>query len=574
MPRNGPADRCTLWSRYQNIISSMQKKILTAALLVAMAGPGLAQEYIKGAPYGLLVQLGTEDVPVLRSPGLDMEAVMAEDATRDAAGALPMYGRVVPVHADLLTTGLWTVLPNGDRLWRLQVESPGALAVEVFFEDLRVPTGGLLHVYSADGAQVLGGYDQRHAGTDGVFSSEQVLGEACVVEFLEPAAAIGEGSLRITGVGHAYRGVGAAKAQDCQVDVVCVPEGNGWQEESDGVVRLRVKEGSQLGWCSGSLVNNTASDCRPFILTALHCGVNSSTADFQQWKFYFKYQRTGCDQGFASASKVMTGCIRRADSNDGGGNTGSDFLLVETEDPVPPSYGPYWNGWDATGTGGSSGVSIHHPAGDEKKISTYTSNLISSSWGASQTHWRVIWSGTTNGHGVTEGGSSGSPIFNSAGRIVGTLTGGGSYCNSVVPGGQNQPDYYGKMDRHWNSNPNPANEKLRVWLDPGNTGQTTFDGSYDPCGNVGIGERAQEEGLLVFPNPADDRLVVEYPDGLTRVDRIELLDASGRVVRSEVPLSTGRTTIPVSDLTSGFYLVRVIAGETVHPAARVSVMHR
>ena len=58
------------------------------------------------------------------------------------------------------------------------------------------------------------------------------------------------------------------------------------------------------------------------------------------------------------------------------------------------------------------------------------------------------------------------------------------------------------------------------------------------------------------------------------VDRIELLDASGRVVRSEVPLSTGRTTIPVSDLTSGFYLVRVIAGETVHPAARVSVMHR
>ena len=87
--------RCTLWSRYQNIISSMQKKILTGALLVAMAGPGPAQEYIMGAPYGLLVQLGTEDVPVLRSR-LDMDAVMAEDAHQDAAGALPMYGQCGP----------------------------------------------------------------------------------------------------------------------------------------------------------------------------------------------------------------------------------------------------------------------------------------------------------------------------------------------------------------------------------------------------------------------------------------------------------------------------------------------
>ena len=75
---------------------------------------------------------------------------------------------------------------------------------------------------------------------------------------------------------------------------------------------------------------------------------------------------------------------------------------------------------------------MHHPSGDIKKISTYSSNLNTSGWNGNgvQSHWRVYWTSNSNGHGVTEGGSSGSPIFRANGRIMGTLTGGGSYCNS------------------------------------------------------------------------------------------------------------------------------------------------
>mgnify|MGYP000502627315 CR=1 FL=1 len=35
---------------------------------------------------------------------------------------------------------------------------------------------------------------------------------------------------------------------------------------------------------------------------------------------------------------------------------------------------------------------------------------------------------TANGHAVTEGGSSGSPLFNQNKQIVGTLSGGSSSC--------------------------------------------------------------------------------------------------------------------------------------------------
>jgi hypothetical protein len=56
-----------------------------------------------------------------------------------------------------------------------------------------------------------------------------------------------------------------------------------------------------------------------------------------------------------------------ADSNDGGGATGSDFLLVELEDEIPSGWNPYFNGWNAENIAASGGVSIHHPSGDSKK---------------------------------------------------------------------------------------------------------------------------------------------------------------------------------------------------------------
>ena len=88
--------------------------------------------------------------------------------------------------------------------------------------------------------------------------------------------------------------------------------------------------------------------------------------------------------------------------------------------------------------------------------------------------WRVFWASTDNGHGVTEGGSSGSPIFNQDGHIVGTLSGGSSYCDYP-----NYPDYYGKLSYHWLSNGAADNRRLKPWLDPTESGVTTLEG-YDP----------------------------------------------------------------------------------------------
>lgn len=534
----------------------------------------MAQISVGGSPYGIRAGLSLQSVPTAYATPFDAAGVAVEDSIGKANGRLPMYGRVLDVNVGLQDAGLWSDMSDGGRVWRLRVTSTGALATELFFSDMVLPNGASLYVYSEDGQQVLGGFTTYNNRPSELFSTAQLMGSSSIVEYDEPAAVAGEGSLRITSVGHAYRLVGDALSDPCEVDVNC-SEGNGWQQQRDGVVRIGVKTGNDLGWCSGSLVNNLTLDCKPYFLTANHCsldeqGNQSSTADFAQWKFYFKYQRPGCATGTAFVSDQLIGCAKRGDSHDNGGDSGSDFLLLEAVDAtIPDNFDPYWNGWDATGTGSPNGVGIHHPAGSEKKISTYTGSLQSSSWGGvPNTHWRVVWAATANGHGVTEGGSSGSPLFNSSHHIVGTLTGGGSGCSST-----NQPDYYGKVSYHWQSDGGTANEKLKHWLDPNNTGVLSMDGSYGPCGHLGVADVAPEKAMpSVFPNPASNNVTVMFPAGISNVDRIEVLDMTGRLVLSVAPDRNDRAELNVQGWDPGVYFVRLVSGNDRSGVARLTVI--
>ena len=145
-------------------------------------------------------------------------------------------------------------------------------------------------------------------------------------------------------------------------------------------------------------------------------------------------------------------------------------------------------------------------SGDRKKISTYLGALINSSIGNVGSHWKVYWVNTETNHGVTEGGSSGSSIYNQNHHIVGTLSSGASACvnGGAGPGtGPYAPDYYGKMSYHWDgNNPIPEQDKLKYFLDPENTGLETLHGSYvgtgdTPCGGFGACDNTEVSGTIL-----------------------------------------------------------------------------
>jgi hypothetical protein len=152
---------------------------------------------------------------------------------------------------------------------------------------------------------------------------------------------------------------------------------------------------------------------------------------------------------------------------------GSDVTLTELNTAPNPAWGIYYSGWDNSGAAVSSAVGIHHPSGDIKKISFENSALTSGSWSGTpaNSHWHVPgWN-----LGVTEPGSSGSPLFDQNRRVIGQLHGGASAC-----GASDLSDEYGKFSVSWTGNATNST-RLSNWLDPSNTGATAIDG-VDPAG--------------------------------------------------------------------------------------------
>lgn len=433
----------------------------------------------------------------LAAPNLDQ--IRLEDEQRDRNGQLYRIGVTQFTNITTDNSGLWKTLPNGDKTWQLKVKSPGAEALSFLFETFKMYDNSSLTITDMSG--VLRHRPMTAADMLDHFYQNAALcfGDELVLTLTEPFGSR-PSEIFINGVIYNYRSTGNPMIQKineseaCEVNVNCSPVGDTWQDEKRGVARIYVVEGGGAGWCTGSLVNNVAQDCKPLMLTALHCGVNATTANLNQWRFYFKYESPNCtNPGTAGTldDYFITGSVKLSSSNDGGGTSGSDFLLLQMGTLAnqattittlkTANFNAYWNGWDANNTVTNAGASIHHPAGDIKKISTFSSNLVTAGWNGNglQSHWRVSWSANSNGHGVTEGGSSGSPIFKTNGGnsvIIGTLTGGSSFCNALT-----SPDFYGKVSYHWTSNGTPANEQLKTHLDPANTGTLLLLGSADPC---------------------------------------------------------------------------------------------
>jgi hypothetical protein len=208
--------------------------------------------------------------------------------------------------------------------------------------------------------------------------------------------------------------------------------------------------------------------------------INNNNAS--QWTFYWEYEYPECSNGTQPTLRATVGATVTAN------NSASDFALLHlyaNQDPFNlTGVIPYYLGWDRSGNAGTGGIGIHHPQGDVKKISTYTMTPQSTAYSSntinpSENHWRVIWVQTVTNHGVTEEGSSGSPLINNYRRVIGQLHGGRADCNEYTYNGnhygKNDPDWYGKFSVSWNNSTDPK-RRLSNWLDPNNTGVTVLDG--------------------------------------------------------------------------------------------------
>ena len=448
-----------------------------------------AQLTVKGTPlsFDLDLEAGTCDEPIV----LPVSQYVNEDEAQSEGLNPLLVGVSIPFHKDVDQCGEWHQTAEGDLIWRLTVEAPEAAALSVVFTKFRLPDNAFLYLYDEMGTEVVGAISSLNNNENDIMSTSFVKGDRMTIELniIQPQSydlllEIGEIVYHYPTIyggdlpGAHLRSVPAAGK--CFVGVNCMPEGERWRKQKRGIVLMKFRENGKWYYCSGSLLNNTNQDGAPLFLTAHHCGAETSAIDKSLASFTFNYEYVDCEATTHAESQSLVGCEMLSSASIDGG---TDFMLVRLNSSPTKEMRPYYNGWDRSEIMPSSGVAIHHPSGDEKTISTFTSKLtyvtamIDGYTGMKGSFFKVRWSQTVNGHSVTAGGSSGGALFNAAGYVVGSLSGGGSSCVSTY-----SSDYFGCFDRHWEANGGQTSAKSRilsVWLDPLDLGVKRLSG-YDP----------------------------------------------------------------------------------------------
>jgi lysyl endopeptidase len=545
-------------------------KKITFLFVLLVAQSILAQVTNEATPRGWDFAFKSQPLKMVMPP-INIEAIEQEDELTSQSLSKPYkFGEKIPVDLNLFNSGQWTELENGDRIWRLNIESTGAKTINFLFDRYDLPVGAELFLYNNDHTDKIGPYTHKENQEDGVLGSWIIYGDNLWLEYYEPAAVKNQGRISIEQVVHGYRGFGKAEddfrklneSGSCNVDVQCNPNqgstnGVDWttvrNNYRDSVARIIINGN---GLCTGSLVNNTDLDATPYFLTANHCLGNVSNGagsnyNGNNWAFGFQwFTNTPQCASFTNTSgpfnptRVLTGAVLRANDDI------ADFALFELNQSPVASWDLYYAGWNNVPSSSNAQLGMHHPSGDIMKLSRNDQAATPQNFNFNGNPATRVWFVADWDYGVTEGGSSGSCLLNTSGQIIGVLSGGAAACNGTND--NNQFDIYGRMDASWNSFTNNA-RRLSPWLDPANTASSFQNGDYASALSVASVDSLE---IILYPNPSTGliNVIIENPADY------RLYDLSGKLIRSG-SFKFVENQLEIKDLSTGLYFLKVNDGK-------------
>jgi hypothetical protein len=478
--------------------------LLTLSLVFAFAGD-VRQAYMEKSPgkfdpaaYMESMQLKfnwlvSQGVPLSEKSIIPIRVTQAEidsvnnfkcESCKNSARLYKMrIGLVKPVSFEI-TRASSKATADGGMVWTAAAESKTATALRVHFTDFNLPANAALYIYNMDG-EVFGPYTGRGPGNEGDFWSHTVTGPIAYIQLHHhgPAspADLKASNFKIAGVGHigekfllpfyqqqkSVEGINHTLThcndnEDCVEDASCY-SGGAINDAKYSAAHMLWVSGAWIYYCSGGLIadNDTGSQI-PYFLTANHC--MSKGRDAKNLECYFQYWTASCH----SACYDPVGAVPRtlgADILDSGRN-GDHTLMQLWENPPSGSVFLGWTNQPLAFADGTELFRISHPSGMPQ---AYSKHVVDSQY--------VECGGLAIGEfiysqdviGATEGGSSGSPVMNMNGQIVGQLYGGCGYnINEVCDAVENRTvdgafAYYFDDVKQWlDAGGGPVGDKMHV----------------------------------------------------------------------------------------------------------------
>ena len=322
--------------------------------------------------------------------------------------------------------------------WAGVVRTPGAAAIRVHFTDFDLPEGAALYAYA--GGMAFGPYTGRGPNGDGDFWSNSIAGSELTLQL--QAGVDGTPHFTIAGVGHLtseFQMAGNLKpradARACSFNASCVQDAAcgtnaAVNAAKDAVAHILFASGAYLYICSGGLIADSDTGTNiPYFLTANHCISRSSEAASMETFFFYESGSCGScpDPGAANTSGATIVATNRT----------SDYTIMRLSQNAPA--GAAFLGWNSTAVANSNNTPLYrisHPKGAPQ---SYSEQVVDTSKVTCQSWPRGNWIYSRDTYGATEGGSSGSPVVNGAGQVVGQLSGACGYnvndvCDEVANG--------------------------------------------------------------------------------------------------------------------------------------------
>ncbi len=539
-------------------LQERMKKITFFFFLILFANSAFSQERSADTPISWRTE-NIEEITPIELPPLNLLALQKEDSINDRDKSIPWrYGVKRNLKIDLHNDGQVTVLENGDKIWRAAVKSPNAVNLSLNFDEFFIPEGGKLFLYNDDQSEILMPLSTAQNRDNQQLGSWFVSGDVIWVEYYEPKSVNEDVLLNIGSIIHGYRMNeveryvedirGLNDSGDCNYDVNC-PIGEDFDSQKDVLKKAVALLNLGNGYlCSAVLINNTKNDKTPYLLTGNHCLDNSDPA-FWSVRFNWMSPSPICGETELSSDLqtnfTMSGAELRAH------NSLSDFALVELHNTIPESWDVAFAGWDITDDLPEFEVGIHHPNGDIMKICRDDSGAVKETANGTEV-WLI--GGVSEGEGdgwelgTTESGSSGSPLFNENGSIIGQLYAGNAFCDGLD--NNNDYDIYGRLAVSWDAG-STQDKRLKEWLDPLQTGQIRL-GTIQNILNTPEFEITGD--LKIYPNPTSEMVTVlnsRYPNltyGFYSVTGQQLSNGS---------VSNTMNTISVAQFAEGIYFLKL-----------------
>jgi hypothetical protein len=503
-----------------------------------------------GLPYSFKKAISLSPLDVELLPYLSNETLLEKEVVSSKEEGF-IFGKEISVNYTLKNAGLWDTLPNGARLWRLAIQSTGAYSLNLVFDDFYIPPHSNLFIYTEDKSYIIGSFTAENNNQWENFATSLLPGDAIVLEYYEDSQDRNLGLINLSTIVHGYKDFffkqgKYGNSQQCNVDINCIGDKYPNAKKS---VALILNVNSAL--CSGTLINNTAQDGTPYLLTANHCIPSSGKVSY--FVFVFNYETTDCDASTEKALYSINGATLLAR------HVHSDFALLLLNNTPTKDFNVYYSGWDRRNIAVAGAACIHHPKGDRKKISKCNKLLDSSEWEdknpsfPKNTHWMVPSWDT----GTTEAGSSGCALFNVLEQVIGQLEGGAAECQGNKPGiGY---DLFGKISYSWTNGNSTDHNRLDYWLDPLQTGVEVLSGykpvDIDPMGIAQI----ESSKITLFPNPGNDVVTIKANE---EIQSYKIYAINGQCLVSET-INSSTADLKVSNLSSGVYITEIRMNNSV-----------